>query len=593
MKNIFKAFIFMILTFVLCIPAQIVVKASTYTNMNSKKDVSMNFNTKGAPYLKISSVQDILVNLEEGGKYTFPKTVQAIMSDNSKKVVQVEWPQGLVYLNKSGTYTYEGVIKNYNKKAKTIIKVSKKQTTKFIVCINPARGGNDSGSIGPTKLKEKDVNLDVALRLGKLLKKENIQVVYTRTGDNVTWNSSNEIQARMNIANNAKSDLLVTISCNSYPSETTNGIETFYLNGNGKGKQLAEYIQTQLVSKTAALDRGAKAGDYNSLKLSKAPGAMATLGFITNKSEESKLKTTAYKDKLALAFTEAVKKYISVNPKYGSGNGDINSGNVYMNDITINIKKGDKYILPLKVKVTTESGTEKEVAVVWDIKTLDTSKVGVYTFKGTIKESTKKAGLVVNVIESTKPKYKVVLDAGHGGYDAGASGPTGIDEKTVTLGVTLKVGNILAKNGVEVIYTRISDNITWSTNEAQNLQARCDISNKAKPDYFVSIHVNSFSNPASRGIETYYSKGSASAEKLAQTVQNELIKETGRVDRNIKTAGYYVLNNVDTTAILVETSFISNPEEEKLLATEGYQNKLAKAISTGILKNLGITKIIF
>ncbi len=672
MKNTFKVFIIMILTFVFCMPMQIVVKASTFTNMDSKKDVvvskpwtvsfnkplsaatvnttnikvasennvyidikvnlannnknvivqavknyeynktytlivtekvkgadgkplpsevRMNFSTKSAPTIEISSVQDIMVNLEEGGKYTFPKTVQAIMSDNSKKDLQVEWLQDFVSLSNSGTYTYEGVIKNYAKKAKVIIQVSKKQTSKFIVCINAARGGSDSGNIGPTGLKEKDVNLDVALKLGKLLEKENVQVIYTRTGDSVTWNSSNEIQERVNIANNAKSDLLVTISCNSYTSEATNGIETFYSKGNDKGKQLAEFIQTQLISKTAALDRGAKEGDYNSLKLSNAPGAMATLGFITNKNEESKLKTSEYKDKLALAFAEAVEKYISVNPK--SGNIDSSSDNIYMNDITENVMKGDKYILPLRIKVTTDSGTEKEVDVVWDIKSLDTSKVGVYVFQGTIKESTKKASLVVNVIETTKTNFKVVLDAGHGGYDAGASGPTGIEEKDVTLGVTLKIGDILAKNGVEVIYTRTSDNITWSTNEAQNLQARCDISNNAKPDYFVSIHANSFSNPASSGIETYYFKGSADGQKLAQTVQNELIKETERVDRSIKTAGYYVLNNVDATAILVETSFISNPEEEKLLEAEAYQSKLAKAISTGILKNLGINNIVF
>ena len=673
MKNIFKAFVIMILTFILCIPMQIVVKASTYTNMDSKKDVEvskswalnfnkpllatsvnttnikvvsennkyvdikvslannnknltvkplknyeyskkytlivtgkvkyadgksltsevrMDFNTQSAPILKIASVQDIVVNLEEGAQYTFPKTVQATMSDNSKKVVQVEWPKALIYLDKSGTYIYEGVIKNYTKKVKATIKVSKKQTNKFIVCINAARGGSDSGNIGPTGLKEKDVNLDVALRLGKLLQKENVQVVYTRSGDSVTWNSSNEIQQRINIANNAKADLLITISCNSYTSEATNGIETFYLKGNAKGKQFAEYIQTQLISKTAAIDRGTNESTFNSLKLSIAPGALATLGFITNKREESKLKTTEYKDKLALAFKDAVKKYISLNPKNGSGDGNTSPENIYIHDITVSIKKGDKYTLPLRIKVATDNGIEKEVDVIWDIKTLDTNKVGVYAFKGTIKESTKKASLVVKVIDTTKTNYKVVLDAGHGGYDAGASGPTGIEEKNVTLAVTLKVGNILTKNGVEVVYTRTSDNITWSTNEAKNLQQRCDISNNAKPDYFVSIHANS-SMAAAVGIETYYYGGNQSGAKLAQTVQTELIKETGKSNRGTKTANFYVLKNIDAPAILVETSFISNPGEEKLLASDAYQNKLAKAISTGILKNLGISNITY
>ncbi|MBU3143562.1 N-acetylmuramoyl-L-alanine amidase [Clostridium sp. CF012] len=193
---------------------------------------------------------------------------------------------------------------------------------------------------------------------------------------------------------------------------------------------------------------------------------------------------------------------------------------------------------------------------------------------------------------TTKKSYKIVLDAGHGGNDPGAIGPTGLKEKTVTLAVTLKVGSILAKNGVETIYTRTSDNVDWSTNEAQNLQARCDISNKANPDYFVSIHANS-ATAAAVGIETYYYAGNVSGAKLAQAVQTELIKATGNTNRGIKTANFYVLKNMDATAILVETSFISNPVEEKLLASDDYQNKLAKAISTGILKSLGISNMVY
>ncbi|MBZ9687504.1 N-acetylmuramoyl-L-alanine amidase [Clostridium estertheticum] len=194
---------------------------------------------------------------------------------------------------------------------------------------------------------------------------------------------------------------------------------------------------------------------------------------------------------------------------------------------------------------------------------------------------------------TTKAKYKVVLDAGHGGNDPGAIGPTGLQEKAVALAVTLKVGALLTKNGVDTLYTRTSDITNMPDDEAQNLQVRCDISNNAKPDYFVSIHLNSFSTSAAYGIETHYFTGSVSGQKLAEAVQTELIKETGRFDRGLKTsANLYVLKNTDATAILVETSFISNPEEEKLLATEDYQQKLAKAISTGILKSLGISNIV-
>lgn len=609
MKNHFKAIVIMILTFAMFISTQVTVKAETFAYMDAKKDVAaskpwtVNFNkplskaTVNAANIKVlgenSKNIDVKVSLANGNKsvmveplknYEYNKTYTLVVTQNVK--------------SEDGKPLPKEVRMDFNTESAPVIVVPPVQgTAKFIVCINAARGGIDNGNIGPTGLKEKDVNLDVALRLGKLLEKENVQVVYTRSSDTVIWDSSNDIQERINIANNANADLLITISCNSVESEAPNGIETYYLKGNDKSKELAQYIQAQLISQTAAADRGAKESEYNSLKLSNAPGAMVAIGFITNKIEENKLKTSEYKDKLALAFLGAVKKYISANPKYGDVGGDTGSTppsvsvTKYIEDITENISKGDKYNFPLKVKITTNTGEKKEVDVVWDIKQLDTSKVGSYSFKGIIKESIKKVTLVVNIMEVTKTNFKIVLDAGHGGSDSGAVGITGINEKDVALAITLKVGNILAKNGVEPIYTRVSDNIDWPINTAENLQARCDISNTAKPNYFICIHANSGVATAS-GIETYYFNGSAASVKLAQAVQTELIKETGRKDRGIKTENFYVLRNTDATSILIETGFLSNSEEEKLLASEEYQQRLAKAISTAILKSLGINNIV-
>jgi N-acetylmuramoyl-L-alanine amidase len=193
---------------------------------------------------------------------------------------------------------------------------------------------------------------------------------------------------------------------------------------------------------------------------------------------------------------------------------------------------------------------------------------------------------------TTGTSYKIVLDAGHGGSDPGAPGTMGIHEKHVVLPVALKIGEILVKNGVETIYTRKTD--TYLT-----LQERCNISNNARPDYFVSIHANAYipedpEAPRPQGIETWYFEGSADGQKLAQVIQNEIIKETGKVNRGIETtSGLYVLKNTNAPAILTELGFMTNLEEEKLLITDAYQNKLAKAISTGILKCLGITNIVY
>lgn len=182
----------------------------------------------------------------------------------------------------------------------------------------------------------------------------------------------------------------------------------------------------------------------------------------------------------------------------------------------------------------------------------------------------------------------ITIDAGHGGYDSGAVGPTGFLEKNITLPIALQVGEILSKNGINVVYTRRSDDVVWPSEERADLQKRCDISDKANSDYFVAIHANSVDVPSINGLETYYFQGSSKGEKLAKSVEQELVKATGLSDRGIKTEGFYVLKNTNAVAILTEIGFISNPEQEKVLNTPEYQKKYAEAIAIGILKYLGI-----
>lgn len=180
---------------------------------------------------------------------------------------------------------------------------------------------------------------------------------------------------------------------------------------------------------------------------------------------------------------------------------------------------------------------------------------------------------------------KIALDAGHGGYDSGAVGPTGKYEKDATLAVVLKLGKILEQNGIEVIYTRTSDNVSWTTDINNDLQTRCDIANNAGVKYFISVHNNS-AVASAHGTETYYMSGSTQGQILAQNIQNELIKATGLTDRGIKTANFYVIKNTDAPAVLTELAFISNPSEEALLFSDSFQNKCAQAIANGIFDTL-------
>lgn len=180
----------------------------------------------------------------------------------------------------------------------------------------------------------------------------------------------------------------------------------------------------------------------------------------------------------------------------------------------------------------------------------------------------------------------ITIDPGHGGYDSGAVGPSGVLEKDVNLAISLKVGSILQQNGIDVVYTRTSDNVSWPSEVGQDLQTRIDISNNAGAQYFVCIHSNSADDPSAKGTETYYKDGNAESEKLAQAIHSELVNSTGLMDRDIKTANFYVLRNNDIPSVLVEVGFISNPTEEALLNNDSFQNKAAEAIATGILKTV-------
>ncbi len=175
----------------------------------------------------------------------------------------------------------------------------------------------------------------------------------------------------------------------------------------------------------------------------------------------------------------------------------------------------------------------------------------------------------------------VAIDPGHGGFDPGAVGPNGLKEAHVNLAVALKVAEKLRKAGVEVKLTRTSDVFI-------DLQPRCDIANSFGADYFVSIHCNSAGTPEAKGTETYCYKFGGKGEILAKAIQAELIAATGRANRGVKTANFYVLRQTNMPAALTELAFISNPEEERLLGSPDYQEKCATAIARGIGKVIGV-----
>jgi len=215
---------------------------------------------------------------------------------------------------------------------------------------------------------------------------------------------------------------------------------------------------------------------------------------------------------------------------------------------------------------------------------------------------------------------KIVIDAGHGGKDPGTIGKHS-KEKTVALSIALKLGDLIKKNlkDVDIIYTRDKDVFV-------ELYRRAEIANKAKADLFISIHCNSINSTRAKGTETWimgnhrsaknlevakkenaaillesdYSKNynnfdPNSAEsyitfsliqnayreqsmQLAESVQNQFENRVHRINRGVKEAGFLVLVYTTMPSILIETGFLSNPEEEKFLLSEQGQDYIASAI---------------
>ena len=182
----------------------------------------------------------------------------------------------------------------------------------------------------------------------------------------------------------------------------------------------------------------------------------------------------------------------------------------------------------------------------------------------------------------------ICIDAGHGGADAGAIGPTGVMEKSVTLRVALKLQEMLEAEGAEVIMTRSTDKpVSRKGDKAsaiEELQARCDVANKAKAEIFISIHADSFTNPAARGSTGYYySKTEGTkAKRLADAVRRGICEQLKTPSRGTQPCNFYVVRHTDMAATLIELAFISNVDEEKLLDSEEGIEKAAQGIFDGI-----------
>jgi len=221
------------------------------------------------------------------------------------------------------------------------------------------------------------------------------------------------------------------------------------------------------------------------------------------------------------------------------------------------------------------------------------------------------------LLRARVPKMRIVVDAGHGGWDLGTVGRRGLLEKDLVLEIAQRLGKLLeSRLGAEVILTRNDDNYI-------PLDERAGIANQSQADLFVSVHANYSDLPSARGVETYYTNffsapsakevearpdgtsnknGLAAAltpadlhdrieqsRRLAASVQRSLygtlsIQNPGLRDRGVKEASYVVLTETAMPGILAEVSFVSSPTDEQKLRSDGYREQIAEALYKGIAR---------
>lgn len=188
-----------------------------------------------------------------------------------------------------------------------------------------------------------------------------------------------------------------------------------------------------------------------------------------------------------------------------------------------------------------------------------------------------------------KINYTIVVDAGHGGIDNGCSGVnTKITESEINLNVAKGLKNLLMAFGFNVVLTRENSEGLYSQlakNKKQNdMQKRKEIIEKSKANMVVSIHMNSFPNKYEHGAQAFFQRGSEKGELLATAIQEQMQKNLTNAREVCCGADLYILQCTQNPSVVVEGGFLSNPEEEMLLADPQYQQKIAYSIFCGIIK---------
>ena len=198
--------------------------------------------------------------------------------------------------------------------------------------------------------------------------------------------------------------------------------------------------------------------------------------------------------------------------------------------------------------------------------------------------------MIVFAVRRADDTPTIVIDAGHGGADAGVTGKTtGARESDLNLAIANLLGDMLKARGFHVVFTRTNDTmlriVESDTKKRSDMFSRASIINSVKADVVVSIHMNYFPSAVRRGAQTFFERKDADSFRLATCVQeslNVLNAEMTKREYSPLTAEKYILSCSPAASIIVECGFLSNPADENLLISSAYQATLAEKIAQGI-----------
>ncbi len=190
----------------------------------------------------------------------------------------------------------------------------------------------------------------------------------------------------------------------------------------------------------------------------------------------------------------------------------------------------------------------------------------------------------------------VIIDPGHGGEDGGASSALGLVEKTVNLDISMILADMLRTNGINVVLTREDDRLLYDRNvdfhgrkKKLDLAARLSFMEKTENAIFVSIHMNSYTDPRYSGLQVWYSQKDGLSKIIADKIQGNtrvyLQPENSRKTK-AATSSIFLLHEAACPAVLIECGFLSNAAEAEKLSTYEYRQKLAFVIFCSIMESL-------